>query len=161
MINLHLSSAVFCISFCRCFSPKHILISKFSLFICIYMRGRCKNLIGSLHGTYTSCIWWSRTRRSWRSRPLYAWCSRSPKLTFKYVVPASITIILNQIRNKNLDFNYFKPFFFLDVQAGLSTYVSAPGIVQQISSLQSDLMTLQSDLENSLPEDRSRCINEL
>ncbi|EXB84513.1 hypothetical protein L484_015845 [Morus notabilis] len=48
-----------------------------------------------------------------------------------------------------------------DAQAGLSTYVSAPGIVQQISSLQSDLMTLQSDLENSLPEDRNRCINEL
>ncbi|KAL5562204.1 hypothetical protein UlMin_031951 [Ulmus minor] len=48
-----------------------------------------------------------------------------------------------------------------NAQAGLSTYVSAPGIVQQVSSLQSDLMTLQSDLENSLPEDRNRCINEL
>uniref|UniRef100_A0A2P2JS56 Uncharacterized protein MANES_13G054100 n=1 Tax=Rhizophora mucronata TaxID=61149 RepID=A0A2P2JS56_RHIMU len=45
--------------------------------------------------------------------------------------------------------------------AGLSTYVSAPGIVQQISALHSDLMVLQSDLENSLPEDRNRCINEL
>ncbi|XVE72672.1 hypothetical protein DITRI_Ditri11bG0057500 [Diplodiscus trichospermus] len=48
-----------------------------------------------------------------------------------------------------------------NAQAGLSTYVSAPGIVQQISGLHSDLMALQSDLENSLPEDRSRCINEL
>ncbi|OMO93885.1 HAUS augmin-like complex subunit 3 [Corchorus capsularis] len=48
-----------------------------------------------------------------------------------------------------------------NAQAGLSTYVSAPGIVQQISGLQSDLMALQSDLENSLPEDRNRCINEL
>ncbi|KAH7517632.1 hypothetical protein FEM48_Zijuj09G0085300 [Ziziphus jujuba var. spinosa] len=48
-----------------------------------------------------------------------------------------------------------------NAQAGLSSYVSAPGIVQQISSLHSDLMTLQSDLENSLPEDRNRCINEL
>ncbi|KAJ8899484.1 hypothetical protein K2173_018458 [Erythroxylum novogranatense] len=48
-----------------------------------------------------------------------------------------------------------------NVQTGLSTYVSAPGIVQQISGLHSDLMTLQSDLENSLPEDRNRCINEL
>lgn len=48
-----------------------------------------------------------------------------------------------------------------NAQAGLSTYVSAPGIVQQISGLHSDLMTLQSDLENSLPEDRNRCINEL
>ncbi|KAF4383165.1 hypothetical protein F8388_009196 [Cannabis sativa] len=48
-----------------------------------------------------------------------------------------------------------------NAQAGLSTYVSAPGIVQQISGLQSDLMTLQSDLENSLPEDRNRFINEL
>nr|GEV31014.1 augmin subunit 3 [Tanacetum cinerariifolium] len=48
-----------------------------------------------------------------------------------------------------------------NVQGGLSTYVSAPGLVQQISSLQSDLMALQSDLDNALPEDRSRCINEL
>ncbi|KAM7496282.1 hypothetical protein LguiA_020696 [Lonicera macranthoides] len=50
---------------------------------------------------------------------------------------------------------------YSNAQAGLSTYVSAPGIVHQISGLQSDLMTLQSDLENSLPEDRNRCINEL
>ncbi|KAK3001866.1 hypothetical protein RJ639_022135 [Escallonia herrerae] len=48
-----------------------------------------------------------------------------------------------------------------NAQAGLSTYVSAPGIVQQISSLHSDLTTIQSDLENALPEDRNRCINEL
>lgn len=48
-----------------------------------------------------------------------------------------------------------------NAQAGLSTYVSAPGIVQQISGLHSDLMTLQSDLEHALPEDRNRCINEL
>ncbi|XXG45388.1 hypothetical protein AAC387_Pa02g0481 [Persea americana] len=46
-------------------------------------------------------------------------------------------------------------------QGGLPTYVSAPGIVQQISGLHSDLLSLQSDLENSLPEDRNRCINEL
>ncbi|KAL3531048.1 hypothetical protein ACH5RR_010370 [Cinchona calisaya] len=50
---------------------------------------------------------------------------------------------------------------YSNVQAGLSTYVSAPGIVQQISGLQSDLMTLQSELEHALPEDRNRCINEL
>ncbi|KAK9069042.1 hypothetical protein SSX86_013158 [Deinandra increscens subsp. villosa] len=48
-----------------------------------------------------------------------------------------------------------------NAQSALSTYVSAPGLVQQISSLQSDLMVLQSDLDNALPEDRSRCINEL
>ncbi|XP_050364037.1 AUGMIN subunit 3 isoform X1 [Argentina anserina] len=48
-----------------------------------------------------------------------------------------------------------------NAQTGLSTYVSAPGIVQQIASLHSDLMTLESDLETSLPEDRSRCVNEL
>ncbi|CAK9140870.1 unnamed protein product [Ilex paraguariensis] len=48
-----------------------------------------------------------------------------------------------------------------NAQAGLSTYVSAPGIVQQISGLHSDLMTLQSDLEHALPEDRNRCINDL
>ncbi|KAJ1440455.1 HAUS augmin-like complex subunit 3, N-terminal [Sesbania bispinosa] len=50
---------------------------------------------------------------------------------------------------------------YSNTQATLSTYVSAPGIVQQISALHSDLMSLQSDLENSLPEDRNRCINEL
>ncbi|XP_061357228.1 AUGMIN subunit 3-like isoform X1 [Gastrolobium bilobum] len=50
---------------------------------------------------------------------------------------------------------------YSNTQAALSTYVSAPGIVQQISALHSDLMTLQSVLENSLPEDRNRCINEL
>ena len=48
-----------------------------------------------------------------------------------------------------------------DAQASLSTYVSAPGIAQQISGLHSDLMILQSDLEHALPEDRNRCINEL
>ncbi|KAL1198811.1 AUGMIN subunit 3 [Cardamine amara subsp. amara] len=48
-----------------------------------------------------------------------------------------------------------------NAQAGLSTYVSAPAIIQQIVSLQSDLLSLQSDLENSLPDDRNRCINEL
>ncbi|KAJ4969875.1 hypothetical protein NE237_002974 [Protea cynaroides] len=48
-----------------------------------------------------------------------------------------------------------------NAQVGLPTYVSAPGIVQQISSLQSDLMTLQSEIESSLPEDRNKCINEL
>ncbi|KAJ4847957.1 AUGMIN subunit 3 [Turnera subulata] len=48
-----------------------------------------------------------------------------------------------------------------NAQVGVSTYVSAPGIVQQISALHSDLMKLQSDLENSLPEDRNGCINEL
>lgn len=48
-----------------------------------------------------------------------------------------------------------------NAQAALSTYVSAPGIIQQITGLQSDLMHLQSDLENALPEDRSRCINDL
>ncbi|CDP03957.1 unnamed protein product [Coffea canephora] len=50
---------------------------------------------------------------------------------------------------------------YSNAQAGLSTYVSAPGIVQQISSLQSDLMSLQSELEHALPDDRNRCINEL
>ncbi|XP_010273621.1 PREDICTED: AUGMIN subunit 3 isoform X1 [Nelumbo nucifera] len=48
-----------------------------------------------------------------------------------------------------------------NAQGGLPTYVSAPGIVQQITALHSELMILQSDLENSLPEDRNRCINEL
>ncbi|GAB4841505.1 AUGMIN subunit 3 [Ancistrocladus abbreviatus] len=47
----------------------------------------------------------------------------------------------------------------LNSQAG--RYMSAPGIVQQISCLTSDLMAFQSDLENLLHEDRNRCINEL
>ncbi|XP_077247987.1 HAUS augmin-like complex subunit [Tasmannia lanceolata] len=50
---------------------------------------------------------------------------------------------------------------YSNAQGGLPMYVSAPGIVQQISTLHSDLLSLQSDLENSLPEDRNRCINEL
>lgn len=50
---------------------------------------------------------------------------------------------------------------YSNAQASVSRYVSAPGIVQQISSLQSDLTSLQSDLENLLIEDRNRCINEL
>lgn len=50
---------------------------------------------------------------------------------------------------------------YSNAQVGLSTYVSAPGLVQQLSNLQSDLMTLQSDLDYTLPEDRNRCINEL
>ncbi|GLT64811.1 hypothetical protein SLA2020_372810 [Shorea laevis] len=48
-----------------------------------------------------------------------------------------------------------------NAQAGLPSYVSVPGIVQQISGLHSDLKALQSDLENSLLEERNRCINEL
>ncbi|CAA0805954.1 Unknown protein [Striga hermonthica] len=50
---------------------------------------------------------------------------------------------------------------YSNAQAGISTYVSVPGIVQQLSNLQSDLMSLQSDLEYALPGDRNRCINEL
>ncbi|KAH7675115.1 HAUS augmin-like complex subunit 3 protein [Dioscorea alata] len=48
-----------------------------------------------------------------------------------------------------------------NVQAVLPTYVSAQGIIQQISGLQSELLSLQFELDNSLPEDRRRCINEL
>ncbi|KAF6161770.1 hypothetical protein GIB67_013847 [Kingdonia uniflora] len=50
---------------------------------------------------------------------------------------------------------------YSNAQSGSPTYVSAPGIVQQISDLHSDLLNLQSDLENSLPEDKNRCINDL
>ncbi|KAH9745760.1 AUGMIN subunit 3 [Citrus sinensis] len=53
--------------------------------------------------------------------------------------------------------------FFLTLYTQLDcqhTYVSAPRIVPQISSLHSDLMTLQSDLKNSLAQD-IKCINEL
>ncbi|KAL6536512.1 AUGMIN subunit 3 [Orobanche gracilis] len=50
---------------------------------------------------------------------------------------------------------------YSNAQTGLSTYVSVPGIVQQMSNLHSDMMSLQSDLEHALPEDRNRCINQL
>ncbi|CAD6340000.1 unnamed protein product [Miscanthus lutarioriparius] len=48
-----------------------------------------------------------------------------------------------------------------NVQATVPTYMSAHALVQQISALQSDLLFLQSELENTLPADRKRCINEL
>ncbi|CAH9074239.1 unnamed protein product [Cuscuta epithymum] len=50
---------------------------------------------------------------------------------------------------------------YSNAQAGLSTYVSAPGIIQQISTLRSDLLTLQYDLEHNLPEDRYKCISKM
>lgn len=48
-----------------------------------------------------------------------------------------------------------------NAQAAVPTYMSAHALVQQISALQSDLLSLQSELENTLPADRKRCINEL
>lgn len=48
-----------------------------------------------------------------------------------------------------------------NVQATVPTYMSAHALVQQISALQSDLLSLQSELENTLPADRKRFINEL
>ncbi|KAF0901976.1 hypothetical protein E2562_011806 [Oryza meyeriana var. granulata] len=48
-----------------------------------------------------------------------------------------------------------------NVQATMPTYMSAHALVQQISALQSDLLSLQSELESALPADRKRCINEL
>ncbi|CAD6337401.1 unnamed protein product [Miscanthus lutarioriparius] len=48
-----------------------------------------------------------------------------------------------------------------NVQATVPTYMSAHALVQQISALQSDLLSLRSELENTLPADRKRCINEL
>lgn len=48
-----------------------------------------------------------------------------------------------------------------NAQSALPTYVSAHGLVQQIGGLQSDLISLQLELETALPEDRRRCVNEL
>ncbi|KAJ4812957.1 HAUS augmin-like complex subunit 3 [Rhynchospora pubera] len=48
-----------------------------------------------------------------------------------------------------------------NVQMALPSYVSAHGMVQQISTLRSHLSSLQFELENTLPADRRRCINEL
>ncbi|XP_062228296.1 AUGMIN subunit 3-like [Phragmites australis] len=48
-----------------------------------------------------------------------------------------------------------------NAQATVPTYMSAHALVQQISAFQSDLLSLQSELENTLPADRKRCINEL
>ncbi|XP_078429813.1 HAUS augmin-like complex subunit [Wolffia australiana] len=50
---------------------------------------------------------------------------------------------------------------YSDNPGSVASYVSAPALVQQISALQSDLYSLQFELDNSLPEDRRRCINEL
>ncbi|KAG0470815.1 hypothetical protein HPP92_016921 [Vanilla planifolia] len=50
---------------------------------------------------------------------------------------------------------------YSNAQATLPTYVSAHGIIQQISAVKSDLLSLQLELENSLPEDQRRCVNEL
>ncbi|KAK1318081.1 hypothetical protein QJS10_CPB04g00901 [Acorus calamus] len=46
-------------------------------------------------------------------------------------------------------------------QGGLPAYVSAPGIIQQISGLHSDLISLRHNLEKSLPQDRNRCITSM
>lgn len=51
--------------------------------------------------------------------------------------------------------------YCVDSQGALPTYVSAHGLVQQIAGLQSDLQSLQLELETALPEDRRRCVNEL
>lgn len=48
-----------------------------------------------------------------------------------------------------------------NTQAALPSYVSAPGLVKQISELRSHLKALQSNLENSLPEGRNSCIDKL
>ena len=61
---------------------------------------------------------------------------------------------------KNM-FVFFIFFLLIDTPGGASSYVSAPALVQQISALQSDLLSLQFELESSLPEDRRRCINDL
>ncbi|KAF3793672.1 AUGMIN subunit 3 [Nymphaea thermarum] len=50
---------------------------------------------------------------------------------------------------------------YTNAQGVLPAYVSVPGIIQHIKELQSDLMYLQSDLENTLPEDRNGCINDM
>ncbi|CAN6449267.1 unnamed protein product [Victoria cruziana] len=50
---------------------------------------------------------------------------------------------------------------YTNAQGALPAYVSAPGIIHHIKELQSDLMYLQSDLENTLPEDRNGCINDM
>ncbi|KAJ3669867.1 hypothetical protein LUZ60_010191 [Juncus effusus] len=48
-----------------------------------------------------------------------------------------------------------------NVQGNLPSYVSSHGIIHQIKVLQSDLSSLQFELESTLPADRRRCINEL
>jgi HAUS augmin-like complex subunit 3 len=46
-------------------------------------------------------------------------------------------------------------------QAMTPSYVSAYGLVEQISDLQNELEYLHHELENVLPRERKRCIDEL
>ena len=78
-----------------------------------------------------------------------------------------ISYVFTQVGNSTYLYEYFLLIFLtwlilsVDVQATVPTYMSAHALVQQISALQSDLLSLQSELENTLPADRKRCINEL
>lgn len=46
-------------------------------------------------------------------------------------------------------------------QGGLPQYVSAPGLVQQINQLQTELQTLRDEMHHSLLQDKHKCINDL
>lgn len=48
-----------------------------------------------------------------------------------------------------------------DDQGGLPMYVSAPGLVQQINQLQTELQTLRDEMHHSLLHDKHQCINDL
>jgi hypothetical protein len=51
--------------------------------------------------------------------------------------------------------------FSVGSQAMTATYVSWYGMIEQISELQYELHNLQHELENVLPHERGRCIDEL
>jgi HAUS augmin-like complex subunit 3 len=51
--------------------------------------------------------------------------------------------------------------FLADEQGGLPMYVSAPGLVQQILQLQTELQSLQDEVHHSLLQDKHQCLNNL
>ena len=79
-------------------------------------------------------------------------------------IHSSKKIPLQSVSSLNLflfSYSSYCLLFPTDSQAAVPTYMSAHALVQQISALQSDLLSLQSELESTLPADRKRCINEL
>ncbi|KAJ7518051.1 hypothetical protein O6H91_21G052400 [Diphasiastrum complanatum] len=62
-------------------------------------------------------------------------------------------IFLHRVRDLLNIYNY--------EQGAMPIYVSAPGLIQQLNHLQSDLQSLQTELDKSLAEDKAKCTNEL
>ncbi|KAJ7516089.1 hypothetical protein O6H91_22G042600 [Diphasiastrum complanatum] len=62
-------------------------------------------------------------------------------------------VFLHRVRDLLNIYNY--------EQGTMPIYVSAPGLIQQLNHLQSDLQSLQTELDKSLVQDKTKCIAEL